>query len=185
MATSNFNYSLFFSVLVLPDLSNMCPSRPKDSQQIPTLTMKWLIFWGIPEHCMEMSQWTWCYSKVIILQTWSEQCWGWQAGKRLIRYLSCRLIAHEFNLMLSVRYLEFLGSPLQPWWTCSFTLSHPKKLKANRPFYKSLLLLWEIRNNNGSGGAARVIPEVAGSRGLLSLTGQLTSWNPNKIRYFH
>lgn len=42
-----------------------------------------------------------------------------------------------------------------------------------------MLLLWEIWDNDESGGAARVIPELAGSRRLLPLTGQLTFWNPN------
>lgn len=79
---------------------------------------------------------------------------------------------------MSVRHLDCLSvlcslaeHALSPFPT-------PRRLKPADCFISHLLLLWEIKNNDRSGGAVRVIPELTGPRRLVPLTGQLTFWNP-------
>lgn len=58
----------------------------------------------------------------------SEYWWQSLLGEELLHYLRQSLIAHEYNLVLTVMYLEFLGHALQSWGTWSFAFSFSKDL---------------------------------------------------------
>lgn len=48
--------------------------------------------------------------------------------EELLHFLRQNLPAHEYNLVLTVIYLEFLVCSLQSWRTHSFALSYSKDL---------------------------------------------------------